>query len=371
VHDLTFELSFWEVLYYFAIISALSIVGGLVGNKLKIPAGGMLGAMLAMLVFNLLYQPTFSLPAGFLVALQLAFGPMLGSRISRDDIGGLIRLAKPASVIVAIMLAFNIIFGIAMSHLTRLDVATTLFATAPGGMMDMAIVSADFGANSAYVALLQLSRIIFILVCMMPFYKKFRKSEVIDEQLKDEMKEEEKPEAVASNSKRSTKQQIAHYLITMLYGSVLGLLFRQIGIPAGGIIGAMLGAAIYNISTKKAYFPPEMRLPLQIIAGTFIGFRMDRASLLAMGELILPVLILFVCVIVITSVTAFVVHKVTGLDMFTALLASTPGGLSEMALLADDVGADAPKVALLHMARLITVIVVFPSVLALVLMLLS
>jgi len=141
----------------------------MLGNKLKLPVGGMLGSMAAVIAFNLIVQPPIFVPVELQVALQLAFGPVIGSRITRGDMVGLKRLALPAVAMLVCMLGINIIFGTIMYRFSTLDLATSLFATAPGGMLDMAIVSADFGANSAYVALLQLSRLMFIFICMIPF----------------------------------------------------------------------------------------------------------------------------------------------------------------------------------------------------------
>ena len=345
-----------EGIMYLSIALVLAIVGGIIGTKLKLPAGGMLGAMAAVITFNIIVQPPIILPSGMMAGLQLFSGAMIGSRITKKDMIELKGLAFPAIIMLVIMLILNIVFGLAMYRLSNLNIATALFATAPGGMTDMAIISDDMGANSAYVAILQLSRIMFILVCMMPFYRKIM-TKLMTPKTKT---------VTAAAKNQEPKRHIKWFFVTFVCCCVIGLTLRFFGIPAGAIMGAMLGAAIFNIFTSKAYFPPSFRLPLQIVAGVFIGLRMDRASVFAMNELIFPVIILFVCVIVITVVTAFAVNKITGLDLFTSIMASTPGGLTEMAIMADDLGIDAPKVAILQLARLMSVIIFFPTMLAIV-----
>ena len=49
------------------------------------------------------------------------------------------------------------------------------------------------------------------------------------------------------------------------------------------------------------------------------------------------------------------------MDIITALFASAPGGVTDMALIAEDMGADSTKIAGMHSLRLITVIILFPS----------
>jgi len=345
-----------EGILHFIFALILAIIGGLLGDRIKLPAGGMLGAMAAVIVYNLVVQPPIILPGGMIAGLQLFSGTMIGSRISKKDMLGLKKLAYPAIVMLVTLFVLNISFGFGMYRLSKLDIPTALFATAPGGMMDMAIISDDLGANAAYVAILQLSRIMFILICMMPFYRK------IMSKLVQPKEKTNQPTAIEGKP----KPHIKWFFVTFAFCAVVGLTLRFFGVPAGAIMGAMLGGAIFNIFANKGYFPTNFRLPLQIVAGTFIGLRMDRASIFAMNEIIIPVLILFVCVVVMTTVTAFAMHKLAKLDLFTCILAATPGGLTEMALMADDLGADAPKVAVLHMARLICVIIFFPIMLAVV-----
>ena len=306
----------------------------------------------------------------FRVALQLSFGPLIGSTISKSDLLGLKRMGFPVAVLLFCMLSLNILFGLIMYWFSALDFPTTLFATAPGGMMDMAIISADLGANYVYVALLQLSRILFIVMFMIPFYKKlllkFKPEAVI---IHEPVKKEASQDALAPVTVR--KKGIKDFLLTVLCSVTLGLILWQTGIPAGAIIGSMFGAGIFNTLTNRGYFPKKMRLPLQILAGAFIGMRMDRAGLLAMTEIIVPLIFVFITVIAMTLITAFVVHKLTGLDVFTCLIASTPGGLGEMALLAEELQIDPAKVVVMHTARLMSVIALFPAILTLVLFFLN
>jgi len=355
--------------FYFVIVLCIAAAGGLLGYKLKLPAGGMLGAMIAVIIFQLIFQPPISVPIEFQVVLQLSFGAMMGSKVTKKDMLDLKKLALPAVIMISLMLVLNIFFGIVMYRFSYINIPTALFAAAPGGMVDMAIVSADFGANSGYVALLQLSRIMFILIFMMPFYKKIMRKLMVSEDalLSDSLVLTKKDEQLNDiQSKNKSFNKMRQFCLTAFFACALGFVLWWVGVPAGAIMGAMLGGAGYNVISGKAYFPASWRLPLQILAGVFIGLRMDRESLFNMHAIAVPMIILFICVLVITILTALVIHKLTGLDLFTSLMASTPGGLSEMAILADDLGIDAPKVAVLHMARLMTVIILFPTMLALV-----
>jgi len=59
------------------------------------------------------------------------------------------------------------------------------------------------------------------------------------------------------------------------------------------------------------------------------------------------------------------------MDLGTSLLSSTPGGMSEMSLLANDMGFDFMKVSITHLARIIVVITIFPQLINLILRLVN
>jgi membrane AbrB-like protein len=61
-------------------------------------------------------------------------------------------------------------------------------------------------------------------------------------------------------------------------------------------------------------------------------------------------------------ITGFILYKFFKVDMHTAFLCSSPGGMSELSVLAADLGADGPKVAILHAMRIITVVSVMPVI---------
>jgi uncharacterized membrane protein AbrB (regulator of aidB expression) len=58
--------------------------------------------------------------------------------------------------------------------------------------------------------------------------------------------------------------------------------------------------------------------------------------------------------------TGFILNKFCKLDIYTAFCSSAAGGMPELSLLAISMGGDGPKVAVLHLIRLITVVSAMP-----------
>jgi len=69
----------------------------------------------------------------------------------------------------------------------------------------------------------------------------------------------------------------------------LGLLFHLLGLPGGGVVGAMLGAGLYQLlAPEPAPLPKGLDLLVQVLAGILIGlgFRKDLLPLAALSALV-------------------------------------------------------------------------------------
>ncbi len=72
----------------------------------------------------------------------------------------------------------------------------------------------------------------------------------------------------------------------------LGLLAHYLKVPGGAVVGAMLGAALYNFSgAPRAAFPPWAGVLIQLLVGAMIGFS-ARRELLPVLLRVLPVALL-------------------------------------------------------------------------------
>ena len=57
----------------------------------------------------------------------------------------------------------------------------------------------------------------------------------------------------------------------------------------------------------------------------------------------------------------WLIHKVCGLDLATALFGAIPAGVSDMALISTEMGGDAPKVAALQLVRYVGILSLMPA----------
>lgn len=374
------------IVWFFATMS-VSCLFGWTAHKLKLPMGAMIGAMVATAAFNLITDNALFYNE-VRIALQMSTGAMIGCRIGMDEAKSMKTIILPTSVMLAGMVILNLSFGAAVYRFSRLDVATALFAVTPGGASDMAMISADLGANTAYVAILQVIRIIIIITVLPPVFKSIVKKThyggVLSITRTDEASqtalEHEAQLSLGSKEDRShphdkletepfryNRREIILLAGLFICSAAGGFALYILDVPAGAIIGAMLAGITYTIIFGKAVFPKKIRPWQQILAGTYIGTCIDKATVESMDELLVPVLIMLAGIIIFVFLFSYIVHKMTKLDFVTSLLACTPGGITEMSLLSEEFGADTPKIAIMQTVRLVLVIMLFPGMITVVL----
>lgn len=151
-------------------------------------------------------------------------------------------------------------------------------------------------------------------------------------------------------------------IYTLLVAGLGGFIGIKLKIPAGALVGAMASVAIYNIYTGQGSIPMNFKLIAQIVVGGMIGLNFTMDTVKGLKELLVPSLILVLGLTVFSIFLGFIIYKLTGLDLVTALFSCSPGGLADMTIISEAYGAETPKVALLHLMRLITVITILPWV---------
>lgn len=331
--------------------------GGLTALYFKVPAGAMVGSMLSVALYNVITGDAF-MPQDVKVITQAAAGAFIGAGIKRKDVMDFKLMVKPAILMVVSMISLDLLMGYIMYKVTQIDLITSLFACAPGGIVDMSLISDDLGADSSKVAILQMVRLMAVFVIfpsMMKFIaKKFetKKGDALNEI------SVEKDETVKEDTK--TRESYGNLALTLVLALITGVIGYKLGIPAGAMTFSMISVSALSIFAKRGYMPLNIRRATQVFAGVLIGERMTYGDLIALKSIFVPAIMLLVGIIAVNLCIGIFISKISNLEIVTSLLASAPGGVSDMALIAKDLGGDAPKVAVLQLARYVCVIAIFP-----------
>jgi membrane AbrB-like protein len=361
----------------------VGIVGGIIALRLKVPAGAMVGSMIAVTAFSVITGHAF-VPQNIKILTQIAAGAFVGAGIKRKDVLEMKLIIKPAIFMVFSMISLDLFMGYIMFRVTGLDLVTALFSTAPAGIVDMTLISDDFGADTSKVAVLHLIRLVSVLI-LFPAMMKFianrfsnKNKNCIDEIAtsveeakmdgipekplinKTILKEKITKEKATLKNKLTLKEKSINFSFTMGLAIVAGLIGYILKIPAGTMTFSMVAVGALNVISDKGFMPLNIRRLTQMFAGALIGSRVTHADVIELKGILIPSLILLAGIIVISLFIGFLIHKISGFELITSLLGCAPGGLSDMTLIAKDLGGDVPKVAILHLIRVVTVISIFP-----------
>ncbi|NLO35975.1 MAG: hypothetical protein GX112_06455 [Clostridiaceae bacterium] len=157
---------------------------------------------------------------------------------------------------------------------------------------------------------------------------------------------------------------LARLALTLLVASLGGYLGYKAKIPAGTMLGALLFTVLLNLIVGQAFVPAGVRPWLQMCSGALLGAGIRRRDVRELKYLILPGLVMIVLMMVMNVLFGYLMYRFSHLDLATALLAAAPGGMTDMALIAGDLGGDPMPVTLLHLARLLIIYALLPFIFA-------
>lgn len=188
-----------------ALTLLIGVAGWLVARRLGLSAPAMLGSMLAAGITNALFGPA-SMLAEVRVFAQSISGAFIQMSVRRRDLAKARKLIAPvlilfsmltinalllarslvgsttaaetfssasASVVPALLLfasywLVNFLFTQVCRHWRLLDVKSAMFASAPGGASDIALIAADLDADLAKIAGIQIMRAVYAVAVMSP-----------------------------------------------------------------------------------------------------------------------------------------------------------------------------------------------------------
>jgi uncharacterized protein len=135
-------------------------------------------------------------------------------------------------------------------------------------------------------------------------------------------------------------------------GAMGGVLGHLSGFPAGALLGSVMTVGTVGlVRDAEANVPKPMRVSARILIGTVIGSIMTLELLASLGGKAVWAVAFTVVMIAAGLLCAVVLSRLGRVDRKTAIIACSPGGLSEMTALADELGARSDLVLAVHLFR--------------------
>lgn len=340
-------------LWSFCTTFAVGTTGFVVFRLLKIPNPALLGSIFATGLLNVLgHYPDFDTRAVSLAA-NITIGIMIGRQIDRDVMSRIIRCLRPVAVQTAGMLLLSLLCGLTMRAMSGADLATSLIAGTAGGISEMIVFGLSTNADVSVIAFVQLWRMITFL-SIIPYLA------VITEKITGiprSAREQETRDALCSMPRFARRD----YLLMVPVAAFVGWLASRLGVPTGGMLGAMLVGGGMALALGKRYtFDQRLRYTAQIGLGLVTGQRVTPQIAAQLAGLLIPALAVTFVMLLGCALLAILLYKTSEWDLTTCLLCVAPTGMSQVASFAEELGADPLTASLFHTARLVGIVTLYP-----------
>ena len=331
----------------------LALLGSAVFLRLRVPAGAFVGAVLFVGLVQVVTGLT-SFPPTVKTFCSAIAGSYLGTKVRRQDLLSLRSAPLAAVVMVVCMITYNFLSGWLLSTTTDIDFESAVLGLAPGGSTELSLVAADMGCNSAAVSILQIIRMA-VIVPLIPV-----SARLILAKGKPLLKEE-REHGETSAVKR--KKSLGGFFLTLAIGIPAGILGRLSGLPAGTVCFPMLTVGLVNVLTGKLYFPLPARYAANACNGALIGSRLLYADLVMMAKALPMILLVDLGWVILTGILGIVIYRLSSFTLETSLFCASPGGMSDMGLIAEDMGGNPTQVTVMQLCRLLCIMSSVPALL--------
>lgn len=153
-------------------------------------------------------------------------------------------------------------------------------------------------------------------------------------------------------------------LETLVIGTAGGVLFLWANLPGGLISGAMIAVGGAALAGRQLALPPVLTQTVLVLLGISLGSLVSRQLIQHMSAYPLTIGLLALATFCSTFGSSFYLQRMHGWDPTSALLAGSPGALSQITMLAAEKGADVAGIAVVQTIRVIILTAALPLLLA-------
>ena len=322
----------------------VSLLLGFILQYFHVPAALLLGPMIVGVVMGLL-GATLRIDKRLFILCQAVLGCMIAQSLSLSVIEPLLADWPIVLTVLLLTLAASGLSGFLLVRYSDLPGPTGAWGSSPGGASAMVAMAADYGADARLVAFMQYLRVLFVATAAA---------------------------MVARIGLGDAAQQAApqiwfppldgRFAITlgiMVLGAFLGQRFR---IPSGALLlPALAGATLQNSGAVTLQVPEWLLAAAYALIGWTVGLRFTRPIFRLALRTLPQMLASIIGLMLLCGAMAWMLTKLLDVDLLTAWLATSPGGLDTVAIIAAGSRVDIAFVMALQTLRLFTILLTGPA----------
>jgi membrane AbrB-like protein len=332
-----------RTLQWLAILACSAAIGALLA-WLHVPAALLLGPMLAGIVIAAAGGTARVPNAVFLVA-QGIIGCMIGKVVPLSIAGELLSRWPVFVFGVLAVIAVSASLGWLLTRMQVLPGTAVLWGSTPGAAAAMIVMAEAYGADARLVAFMQYLRVAVVAATASIVARIWGLN----------------PSHVVADVAWFPGIAWLPFAATLALATLGPLLAHKLHIRSGAfLIPLVAGLLLTHLGWFVIELPPWLLILSFAAVGWSVGLRFTRPLLIHATKAFPRVLACTVALIVLCGVLAGVLVIVANVDPLTAYLATSPGGVESVAIIAASSKVDVPFVMAMQTTRLLALIVLAP-----------
>lgn len=332
-----------------ALTLAVGCAGAGLFMLLHIPGGAMSGSVVAVALLSVFGRAT---PIGgpLRVLGMASIGVAIGSVVGPDTLEHVAAYPASMALMAVCVVAMTLSSAAVWRWLMGWPPSMALLASVPGSMGYIVSVSMSMGADAARVAVVQMSRVVF-LVTILPFI-------IVWEQGRD-------ASAIGAAAPLAQAASELTVLGLLAAGIAVGSLLARLGAPGGMILGAIVASgALHILGVAEGRAPNWLMNMGQILLGAWVGSRFVDFDWSLFFRICLGAAMAVGAALAVSIGFAWTASEWLGVPFAAALIGYSPGGQEAMVALALVLDADPIFVATHHLGRYFLINLSLPFIVA-------
>ena len=326
-----------------ALIFGSGLSGAFAARFIGLPIPFLLGSLVVTAALALTRAAKTGKPLFYPNRLRETFIGVIGTMIGTTFTPEILSMAPTLGITLSTMMVFVVLTQAAnyaiFRGLGRYDRSTATYSAMPGGLIESVELGARAGADVETLTLQHFVRIVLVIITVPMLFLAVT------------------GEAVGSAAGQSLERSPAGWqdwaLIAIL--APVGLLFgRWLGLPAAPLIGPLgLTAGLQATGIVDLQGPQILLNAAQLVVGASLGVRFANATprrlLTAFGLGVVSIAV----TLAIASALSLAIGPFVPISFQTLLISFSPGGVTEMSLVALSLGASPVLVSTHHVFRIL------------------
>ncbi|AOR62811.1 AbrB family transcriptional regulator [Pectobacterium wasabiae] len=326
------------------ILLSVSLILGFGLQVYHVPAALLLGPMMVGVVMGLNGATIRIPPVGF-AGSNAVLGCLVAQSLSFSILTPLLNEWPLVLFILLATLAASGLSGWLLVKFSELPGTTGTWGASPGGASAMVAMSGEFGADVRLVAFMQYLRVLMVTASA-AFVARL---------------------SLGDDAAENSAMLVWFPSLDWRFIATLGVAFgsawlaRRLRIPSGALLGPMIIGSMLHASGTLQLQTPEWLLALAYaVIGWSVGLCFTRPIFLLAIRTLPHMMASIVGLMLLCGGMAWMVTKIIPVDMLTAFLATSPGGLDSIAIIAAGSRVDMAFVIAMQTLRLFSTLLFSP-----------